>query len=327
MAVAHVWTSRTLDAEELADLYEWLDRVPLSKPRSNVEKDFADGTLAAEIVRFYYPDLVDFRIIRPALSLQERTDQWKLLNSEIFEKVGLTVPSHVLTQLSISKSGIAQIFLYNLRMSLALTGAQTQLFPPPQFLLDPRLNGASYPVHSNAKSFMYNPLWALGQKGHPLPYIYPPYGMPQAEYEAAYLKATGVKPGSQSNRSNGSQANGSQSNRGSNQMQSPSQKSFASSNGDKSNAKNGKAALPPVNPFVPYPVVNASVSLNQTKSELNEKTKKLQEKEDEVNELKAQMKRMEQMVQNKNSKIQELNLQIEKLNTARGKETSPNKFK
>ena len=51
--------------------------MPLSRPRSNVEKDFSDGILAAEIVRFYYPDLVDFRLLRPVLSLQERTDQWK----------------------------------------------------------------------------------------------------------------------------------------------------------------------------------------------------------------------------------------------------------
>lgn len=69
--------------------------MPLSKPRNNVEKDFADGILAAEIVRFYYPDIVDFRMLRPALNLQERTEQWKLLNSEVFDRIGLTVPSHV----------------------------------------------------------------------------------------------------------------------------------------------------------------------------------------------------------------------------------------
>jgi len=228
-----------------------------------VEKDFADGILAAEIVRFYYPDIVDFRMLRPALSVSERTEQWKLINSEIFVHIGLTVPSHVLSQLSISKSGIAQSFLFNLRMSLALTGAQTNLFPPPQFLQDPRLNGLAYPIHQQATinpyHHMYNPLWALN-KGQ-LPFF----------DETGKVKSPN---------------NGPATNRGQ-QMVSPSSKSITN---DKTASKGaGKQVTngAPKEPFVPYPVANASVSLNQAKNELNEKTKKLQDKEDEGGEKKA----------------------------------------
>lgn len=315
MAVVHTWTSRTLDAEELADLYEWLDRVPLSKPRNNVEKDFADGILAAEIVRFYYPDIVDFRMLRPALNLQERTEQWKLLNSEVFDRIGLTVPSHVLTQLCISKSGIAQSFLFNLRMSLALTGAQTNLFPPPQFLQDPRLNdpktqtghGLAYPIHPHAHvnpyHHMYNPLW-MNPKG--LPYLYPP------------------EEGGKTPRSSTNGTDRTPKDKSGQPMHSPSTKSFASTtNGDRPTRGGGKGALPPVKePFVPMPMANASVSLAQAKSDLNEKSKKLQEKEEEVIELKEKMKRMDQMVQSKNSKIQELTDQIEKMNKTKNNSTS-----
>ena len=161
-----------------------------------------------------------------------------------------------------------------------LIGAQTQLFPPPQFLYDPRLNGASYPVHQNAQSYMYNPLWAanFAKASQVFPYLYPP-GLTAADYEAAVSKGgkqSKQSNGPPSNRSNGppQKVNG--------QMQSPSQRSFASSNGDKA-SKNSKT-LPQV---VPQPAVNASVSLNQTKSELFEKTKKLQEKEDESKNFKT----------------------------------------
>lgn len=118
----------------------------------------------------------------------------------MFEKIGLTVPSHIVTQLGIAKTGIAQSFLYNLRMSLAMTGAQVQLFPPPQFLFDPRLNGASYPVHSAAQTYMYNPLWAHAfAKGNgppganQLPYLFPPGFTNAAEYEK-FLKSQGGAP-------------------------------------------------------------------------------------------------------------------------------------
>lgn len=304
MAVVHTWTSRTLDADELADLYEWLDRVPLSKPRSNVEKDFSDGILAAEIVRFYYPDIVDFRMLRPALSIADRTEQWKLINSEIFNAIGLTVPSHVLAQLSISKSGIAQSFLFNLRMSLALTGAQTNLFPPPQFLQDPRLNGMAYPIHPQAHvgmgmngmnpyQHMYNPLWAMhGQKGGPMG----PFMQQNNNEEEGKGGKNGKSPSTNGGGSSSRKTLGSSTDKGGN-----------------ASKVNG------MGPFVPYPAAISSVSLNQAKSELNDKNKKLQDKEEEVNDLKAQMKRMDEMVKLKNSKIQDLTSQVEKMNN--GKKT------
>jgi hypothetical protein len=255
--VSYVFTNNPIKTV----FYNRLDRVPLSKPRNNVEKDFADGILAAEIVRFYYPDIVDFRMLRPALSVSERSEQWKLINSEIFANIGLTVPSHVLAQLSISKSGIAQSFLFNLRMSLALTGAQTNLFPPPQFLQDPRLNGLAYPIHPQAHvnpyHHMYNPLWAL-HKGQ-LPFL---------------VADEGGK--AKSPMGNGTPGRGQQ-------MVSPSSKSITGT--EKAAGKGGGGVKQGVNagkePFVPFPVANASVSLNQAKNELNEKTKKLQDKEDE----------------------------------------------
>lgn len=42
-----------------------------------MEKDFSDGVLAAEIVKFYFPDLVDIREFRSYQNVQERISQWK----------------------------------------------------------------------------------------------------------------------------------------------------------------------------------------------------------------------------------------------------------
>lgn len=82
--MAHVWSSKTLDAAELADLYEWLDGLPLGIVRSQVEKDFADGCLAAEIVRLYFPDIVNMKLFTPAQNVQDRIAQWKLVSSNVF---------------------------------------------------------------------------------------------------------------------------------------------------------------------------------------------------------------------------------------------------
>jgi hypothetical protein len=57
--------------------YKRLDRVPLSRPRTSVEKDFADGCMAAEVVKFYFPSFVDLRDYQPSPNIQDRLAQWK----------------------------------------------------------------------------------------------------------------------------------------------------------------------------------------------------------------------------------------------------------
>ena len=51
--------SGLLDDEELQRIYQWVDEVPLSRPKRNIARDFADGVLVAEIVSHYFPRLVE----------------------------------------------------------------------------------------------------------------------------------------------------------------------------------------------------------------------------------------------------------------------------
>jgi hypothetical protein len=95
--------------------------------------------LASEIVKHYFPHTVNLRNYSFARSFQERMSNWRLflnfvflwlnyifklqrlLNGKVFTKIGLNVPNNVLTQLSTAKSGIVEVFLYNLRESISTT--------------------------------------------------------------------------------------------------------------------------------------------------------------------------------------------------------------
>lgn len=35
--------SRELNEEELQDLYAWIDKIPLSRPKRHITRDFSDG--------------------------------------------------------------------------------------------------------------------------------------------------------------------------------------------------------------------------------------------------------------------------------------------
>ncbi|GFO16430.1 sperm flagellar protein 1 [Plakobranchus ocellatus] len=69
------------DDVELESLYQWIDRVPLSRPKKNLGKDFSDGVLVGEIIKHYFPRLVDLHNYTPAAATKQKMENWFLLNS------------------------------------------------------------------------------------------------------------------------------------------------------------------------------------------------------------------------------------------------------
>lgn len=59
-----------LSEEELNEIYNWVDTIPLSRPKKHIGRDFADGVLMAEIVAHFYPKLVEIHNYSPAHSVQ-----------------------------------------------------------------------------------------------------------------------------------------------------------------------------------------------------------------------------------------------------------------
>jgi hypothetical protein len=48
-----------LSEEEINEIYNWVDKIPLSRPKRNISRDFADGVMVAEIVDHFWPKLVE----------------------------------------------------------------------------------------------------------------------------------------------------------------------------------------------------------------------------------------------------------------------------
>ena len=69
-----------LDEEALQKVYCWVDEVPLSRPKRNISRDFSDGVLVAEIVKHYFPKMVDIHNYSNANSMQQKMYNWETLN-------------------------------------------------------------------------------------------------------------------------------------------------------------------------------------------------------------------------------------------------------
>ncbi|CAF1219471.1 unnamed protein product [Rotaria magnacalcarata] len=121
-----------LDDQILQDLYAWIDQIQLSRPKRRIEKDFSDGVMVAELIRYYFPSWVDLHNYAAANSTQQKLINWGLLNRKIFCRFGLNVPEHIMRGICLGRAGLIEIFLYNLRTKIDdyLYGMETHSSDP-----------------------------------------------------------------------------------------------------------------------------------------------------------------------------------------------------
>ncbi|XP_034537242.1 sperm flagellar protein 1 [Notolabrus celidotus] len=106
---------RELTEEELQDLYAWIDKIPLSRPKRHITRDFSDGVMAAEVVKHFFPKLVDLHNYIPASSTQQKANNWSLLNRKVFSKLNFTVPEETVRKVALNSTGVIESVLKALR--------------------------------------------------------------------------------------------------------------------------------------------------------------------------------------------------------------------
>ncbi|XP_028939025.1 sperm flagellar protein 1 [Ornithorhynchus anatinus] len=106
------------DDEALQRLCVWLDRIPLSRPKRNLSRDFSDGVLVAEMVKFYFPRLVEMHNYVPANSLQQKLNNWGHLNRKVLSKLNFSVPKDVIQKIAQCTPGVVELVLIPLRQRL-----------------------------------------------------------------------------------------------------------------------------------------------------------------------------------------------------------------
>jgi hypothetical protein len=68
-----------MDEEDLQLLYTWVDEIPLSRPKKNIARDFSDGVLMAEVVKHFFPKVVQLHNYSAASSQKQKMYNWNTL--------------------------------------------------------------------------------------------------------------------------------------------------------------------------------------------------------------------------------------------------------
>jgi len=105
--------------EELHALYTWVDEIPLSRPKRNIARDFSDGVLCAEVIRHYFPNLVELHNYSPANSVQQKMYNWNTLNTKVFKRLGFSLPRHEMESVANCTQGAVERVLKLIKVKMA----------------------------------------------------------------------------------------------------------------------------------------------------------------------------------------------------------------
>ncbi|XP_061439614.1 sperm flagellar protein 1 isoform X1 [Rhineura floridana] len=107
-----------LDEESLNDLYSWVDAIPLSRPKRNIARDFSDGVLVAEVVKFYFPKMVEMHNYAPANSTPQKLSNWGHLNRKVLSKLNFSIPEDMVRKIAQCTPGVVELVLIPLRQKI-----------------------------------------------------------------------------------------------------------------------------------------------------------------------------------------------------------------
>ena len=86
--MARVITAPDVDEDELQLIYYWVDEIPLSRPKRNIARDFADGVLVAEVMKHFLPRIIDLHNYSSANAVEKKMYNWNHLNDKVFRRIG-----------------------------------------------------------------------------------------------------------------------------------------------------------------------------------------------------------------------------------------------
>ncbi|KAI9094027.1 hypothetical protein DFS34DRAFT_251118 [Phlyctochytrium arcticum] len=100
------------------DLYAWIDEIPLSRPKRNIQRDFSDGVATAEVVKHFLPKLVDLHNYPSANAVGQKFYNWKTLNQKVFRRLGYQASQELIDNIVHNRPGHVEFLLHELRLKI-----------------------------------------------------------------------------------------------------------------------------------------------------------------------------------------------------------------
>uniref|UniRef100_A0A3P9QD46 Sperm flagellar 1 n=1 Tax=Poecilia reticulata TaxID=8081 RepID=A0A3P9QD46_POERE len=124
--------THSLSNEEERNTLEWIDKLPFSRPKKHINRDFSDGVMVAEIVKYYFPKMVDIHNYITSCKKQQKLSNWSLLN-KVFSKLDFYIAEETMEKIVSSTPGMILPVLFFLKDKLDKKLLQTTNSRPHYF--------------------------------------------------------------------------------------------------------------------------------------------------------------------------------------------------
>ncbi|XP_043992022.1 sperm flagellar protein 1 [Gambusia affinis] len=106
---------RLLSEKEERDTLAWLDKIPFSRHKKHISRDFSDGVMVAEVVQHYFPKIVDIHNYVTSCKTQQKLGNWNLLNKRVFSKLDFYVSEETVKKIVSSTPGVVLPVMFFLK--------------------------------------------------------------------------------------------------------------------------------------------------------------------------------------------------------------------
>lgn len=106
------------DPNNLENLYNWLDSIPFSKKKKSLARDFSDGILAAQLIKYFFPSMVEIHNYAITSSVEKKKINWRTLSNKVLKKLGFPLSEATIKDLANSKREATEYFLITLRAKI-----------------------------------------------------------------------------------------------------------------------------------------------------------------------------------------------------------------
>ncbi|XP_075248909.1 sperm flagellar protein 1-like isoform X2 [Convolutriloba macropyga] len=112
-----------IDHEQFTLLLEWIDEMPLTRVKRNLNRDFSDAVLVAEVIHHQLCDSKVFQLVekhnyQSANSSENKKANWELLRHKVLRKLCLSVTDRDIQDFISAKDMAMERFLLKLRPCL-----------------------------------------------------------------------------------------------------------------------------------------------------------------------------------------------------------------
>lgn len=111
MAAPHI----VLSDQDRRDIYEWVDMLPLSRPKKFIARDFSDACMMAEVIAHFLPRLIEMHNYPAALSVSNKRTNWVTLQQKVLKKLRIRLSDDDIEAIIGAKPGAIERLLFQVR--------------------------------------------------------------------------------------------------------------------------------------------------------------------------------------------------------------------